>query len=101
MTHQHYFVFRDYQQLIDDLHIFFVKKCFLQFLFQDAFEGVVTELRKELNAAQQDMITSLCVDISLERLNLLLEILFECIMLTITFPKRTDDDNDVDMTNIS
>eukprot|EP00105_Crassostrea_gigas_P007930 XP_011422347.1 PREDICTED: E3 ubiquitin-protein ligase rnf213-alpha isoform X2 [Crassostrea gigas] len=66
---------------------------------QDAFEGVVTELREELNAAQRDMITTLCEDISLERLDLLLEILFECIMLTITVPKGTDDD-DLDMAKL-
>nr|XP_034331576.1 E3 ubiquitin-protein ligase rnf213-alpha [Crassostrea gigas] len=67
---------------------------------EDAFEGVVTELREELNAAQRDLITSMCEEISLERLDLLLEILFECIMLTITVPKGTDDD-DVDMAKLS
>eukprot|EP00105_Crassostrea_gigas_P007927 XP_011422344.1 PREDICTED: E3 ubiquitin-protein ligase rnf213-alpha [Crassostrea gigas] len=66
---------------------------------EDAFEGVVTELREELNAAQRDLITSMCEEISLERLDLLLEILFECIMLTITVPKGTDDD-DVDMAKL-
>lgn len=63
---------------------------------QDAFDGVVTELREELDPAQREVITSLCNDISLDRLDLLLEILFECIMLTITIPKETDDD-EVDM----
>lgn len=71
----------------------------LHFFSKDAFEGVVTELREELNAAQRDMITSMCEEISLERLDLLLEILFECIMLTITVPKGTDDD-DVDMAKL-
>lgn len=77
----------------------FKKKNILHFSFQDAFEGVVTELREELNAAQRDMITSRCEEITLERLDLLLEILFECIMLTITVPKGTDDD-DVDMAKL-
>lgn len=63
---------------------------------QDAFDGVVTELREALDPAQREVITSLCNDISLDRLDLLLEILFECIMLTITIPKETDDD-EVDM----
>lgn len=60
---------------------------------------MMTELREELNAAQRGMITSLCDDISLERLDLLLKILFECIMLTITVPRGTDDD-DVDMAKL-
>lgn len=63
---------------------------------QVAFDGVVTELREALDPAQREVITSLCNDISLDRLDLLLEILFECIMLTITIPKETDDD-EVDM----
>lgn len=74
----------------------FLKTILNEFLLQDAFDGVVTELREELDPAQREVITSLCNDISLDRLDLLLEILFECIMLTITIPKETDDD-EVDM----
>lgn len=74
----------------------FLKTILEEFWLQDAFDGVVTELREELDPAQREVITSLCNDISLDRLDLLLEILFECIMLTITIPKETDDD-EVDM----
>lgn len=74
----------------------FLKTILKEFWLQDAFDGVVTELREELDPAQREVITSLCNDISLDRLDLLLEILFECIMLTITIPKETDDD-EVDM----
>ncbi|XP_062605532.1 E3 ubiquitin-protein ligase rnf213-alpha-like [Saccostrea cucullata] len=67
---------------------------------EDAFEGVSGELRVDLLPDQRDVITSFCEELSIERLELLLETLFECIMLTITVPKGTDDD-DLDMTKLS
>ncbi|XP_062572465.1 E3 ubiquitin-protein ligase rnf213-alpha-like [Saccostrea cucullata] len=67
---------------------------------EDAFEGVSGELRVDLHPDQRDIITSFCEELSVERLELLLDTLFECIMLTITVPKGTDDD-DLDMTKLS
>ncbi|XP_062573630.1 E3 ubiquitin-protein ligase rnf213-alpha-like, partial [Saccostrea cucullata] len=67
---------------------------------EDAFEGVSGELRVDLLPDQRDIITTFCEELSVERLELLLETLFECIMLTITVPKGTDDD-DLDMTKLS
>lgn len=66
---------------------------------QDAFEGLAGEYREELVPNQRELIPSFCEEIPLERLGLLLEMLFECIMLTITVPRGTDDD-DVDMTKV-
>ncbi|XP_061169274.1 E3 ubiquitin-protein ligase rnf213-alpha-like [Saccostrea echinata] len=67
---------------------------------EDAFEGVASELRVDLQPDQRDIIKSFCEELSIERLELLLETLFECIMLTITVPKGTDDD-DLDMSKLS
>ncbi|XP_061169263.1 E3 ubiquitin-protein ligase RNF213-like isoform X1 [Saccostrea echinata] len=67
---------------------------------EDAFEGVASELRVDLHPDQRDIITMFCEELSIERLELLLETLFECIMLTITVPKGTDDD-DLDMSKLS
>ncbi|XP_056014152.1 E3 ubiquitin-protein ligase rnf213-alpha-like isoform X2 [Ostrea edulis] len=66
---------------------------------EDAFEGLAGEYREELVPNQRELIPSFCEEIPLERLGLLLEMLFECIMLTITVPRGTDDD-DVDMTKV-
>ncbi|XP_078318224.1 uncharacterized protein LOC144620667 [Crassostrea virginica] len=62
---------------------------------QDAFAGVVPELRKELTEGQRGWVSSFCEELSVERLKLLLDVLFECIMLTITIPRAVDDDVDI------
>ena len=62
---------------------------------QDAFEGVVTELREELTEGQRGWVSFFCEELSVERLQLLLDVLFECIMLTITIPRAVDDDVDM------
>jgi hypothetical protein len=66
---------------------------------QDAFEGVAGEYRVELHPDQRELLPLFCEEIPLEKLGLLLEMLFECIMLTITVPRGTDDD-DLDMTKV-
>lgn len=62
---------------------------------QDAFEGVVPELREELTEGQRGWVYFFCEELSVERLQLLLDVLFECIMLTITIPRAVDDDVDM------
>ena len=62
---------------------------------QDAFEGVVPELREELTEGQRGWVYFFSEELSVERLQLLLDVLFECIMLTITIPRAVDDDVDM------
>ena len=64
-------------------------------LSQSAFEGVSQKLREKLTESQQRWISHFTKEIDLERLQLLVTILFECIMLVITTPKAMDDDIDI------
>lgn len=64
-------------------------------LSQSAFEGVSQKLREPLTESQQRWISHFTKEIDLERLQLLVTILFECIMLVITIPKAMDDDIDI------
>ena len=68
--------------------------CPLAFIIvkQDAFDGVEKELREDLTAEQRKELETMCQHMSVERLELLLLQLFECIMLHLSEPRNQDDD---------
>lgn len=61
-------------------------------LLQDAFDGVEKELREDLTPEQGKELEAMCQRMSIERLELLLLQLFECIMLHLSEPRNQDDD---------
>jgi hypothetical protein len=61
-------------------------------LFQDAFDSVAKELREDLTQEKGREVEGICQSMSVERLELLLLQLFECIMLRLTEPRDQDDD---------
>ncbi|XP_076466869.1 E3 ubiquitin-protein ligase rnf213-alpha-like [Babylonia areolata] len=75
---------------------------------QDAFDSVERELREDMSVEQGMEVERMCQQMSVERLELLLLQLFECIMLHLTEPHTQDDDvrpenfklRDVLMTNL-
>ena len=61
-------------------------------LAQDAFDSVEKELRDDLTPEQGKELETMCQHMSIERLELLLLQLFECIMLRLSEPRGQDDD---------
>ncbi|XP_076467024.1 E3 ubiquitin-protein ligase RNF213-like [Babylonia areolata] len=59
---------------------------------QDAFDSVERELREDLSEEQGMEVEGMCQHMSVERLELLLLQLFECIMLHLSEPHTQDDD---------
>ena len=59
---------------------------------QDAFDSVEKELREDLTPEQGKELEAMCQHMSVERLELLLLQLFECIMLRLSEPRDQDDD---------
>ena len=70
------------------------KKCLTGFCTfpQDAFDGIEKELREELTPEQGQELEAMFQHMSVERLELLLLQLFECIMLHLSEPRSQDDD---------
>ncbi|KAK7494871.1 hypothetical protein BaRGS_00013998, partial [Batillaria attramentaria] len=63
---------------------------------QDAFDSQEKELRVELSDDQEKELEKTCQRMSIERLELLLLQLFECIMLRLSEPRDQDDDTQPD-----
>ncbi|KAK3098458.1 hypothetical protein FSP39_019662 [Pinctada imbricata] len=68
---------------------------------QESFENISKEFRKDLTDNQRSMVETFTVDLIPERLAVILDILFECIVLTISIPQNPDDDDYRDMTKQS
>ncbi|KAK7107714.1 hypothetical protein V1264_015588 [Littorina saxatilis] len=68
------------------------RACILAAHQQDAFDSVERELREDLTPEQGKELEATCQRMSIERLELLLLQLFECIMLRLSEPRDQDDD---------
>ena len=78
--------------------IYYVFRLFiiiLNYVFQDSFEGVSSVFKKGLTDDQTDVLYELLDTLQLEQVEILMETLFECIILTIDIPQR--DEEFVDM----
>ncbi|KAK3096790.1 hypothetical protein FSP39_003301 [Pinctada imbricata] len=67
----------------------------------DTFEGVGDELREDLTEEQREVVRGFCEELQLEKLEVLLETLWECIMLRISVPQNPDDEDYIDTTKFS
>ncbi|XP_070190023.1 E3 ubiquitin-protein ligase rnf213-alpha-like [Littorina saxatilis] len=68
------------------------RACFLTAHYQEAFDTLRKELREELTVEQGKELEAACQRMSIERLELLLLQLFECIMLRLSEPHDGGDD---------
>ncbi|XP_070188878.1 E3 ubiquitin-protein ligase rnf213-alpha-like [Littorina saxatilis] len=68
------------------------RACILAAHNEEAFDTIDKELRTELTAEQGDELKAACQRMSIDRLELLLLQLFECIMLRLSEPRDQDDD---------
>ncbi|XP_062580329.1 E3 ubiquitin-protein ligase rnf213-alpha-like [Saccostrea cucullata] len=70
---------------------------------KDVFEGVSDTYRLELTGAQKEIVNNICEELSVERLNTMIEVLYECIVLTIDSGSENDieDGDGIPMANYS
>ncbi|XP_021363666.1 E3 ubiquitin-protein ligase rnf213-alpha-like isoform X2 [Mizuhopecten yessoensis] len=64
---------------------------------KDVFDSLGDEFRKELSEQQQDYLQCFCDGLQTDKLDYLMELLFECIMLMIAIPQNQDDEDYIDI----
>ena len=74
-------------------------KYFLSF-FQKAFEGISDNFKKPLTEEQRQAIEEILNKLPVEQIDVLVELIFECIVLKIDVPQNKDDEDYVDMSKI-
>ncbi|KAL3881517.1 hypothetical protein ACJMK2_027949 [Sinanodonta woodiana] len=64
---------------------------------QMIFDGLPEQFHQQLSAELSEEVMTFLESLSLERLELLLELMFECIILVISVPQKTEDEDYVDI----
>ncbi|XP_021342051.1 E3 ubiquitin-protein ligase rnf213-alpha-like, partial [Mizuhopecten yessoensis] len=64
---------------------------------KDVFDSLGDEFRKELSEQQRDYLQYFCDGLQTDKLDYLMELLFECIMLMIAIPQNQDDEDYIDI----
>ena len=66
-----------------------------------AFEGISDNFKKPLTEEQRQAIEEILNKLPVEQIDILVELIFECIVLKIDVPQNKDDEDYVDMSKIS
>ena len=65
--------------------------------FQKAFEGISDNFKNPLTEEQRQAIEEILNKLPVEQIDILVELIFECIVLKIDVPQNKDDEDYVDM----
>lgn len=68
-------------------------------MLKDAFENLTNDFKLELSDMQTEAFQTFCNGLQFDRLVILLEVLYECIILRIAVPQNQDEEDFVDMPN--